>query len=553
MDVMKALRSFFTLDVQSWGADLVTLATPDDEIAALFGRAAGSTVRTYRLPSVAEAMSVPSIQSAVALISGTVGMLSVQGYRNGSLMTDAPRLISRPDPYQTPQAFYSGTAANIAKYGESVWWIASRDSLDFASALINVPLHELEVTENLNNRLRPDYRWGTRIGTRWTAATPQGRFVHIMYPTGEPLALRGSGPLQLCRAAVSVSVEAQAWAAQFYADGGDPSVLIKHAAELSPELDEDGLSEADRLRAQWVSRPHNVPRIIDQNIESVEYKDVNPNGAQMLDARSHQDGDSARMFRIPGPLLEYQQSGGSLTYQNRTDLKGELVETCLQPLYLEPIEQAMSDLLPRSIVARFNVKGFLRADAKTRFEVHGIAIDKGIYDSAYAQREEGILPGDVEFAPVPFSPPSAVPGPLPRYASMATGDVRCDGQVLKKQLGVSSFTTCDKLLTRDGRAYIGTCPRCKKVYSDAVPPPVPDTNRELTAAIVALASRPEPIPAPVTVTIEEGAVQVHMTTPAPPVPTAPEAPVLGQRMRYDDAGRLVQVIDLHVVPEEETA
>ena len=31
----------------------------------------------------------------------------------------------------------------------------------------------------------------------------------------------------------------------------------------------NGLNEADRLRAQWVSRAHNVPRIIDQSIESV--------------------------------------------------------------------------------------------------------------------------------------------------------------------------------------------------------------------------------------------------------------------------------------------
>jgi phage FluMu protein Com len=348
-----------------------------------------------------------------------------------------------------------------------VWRIATRSSDDFASALVNVPLHELTVTENMANRLRPDYRWGDKTGTRFTSATPEGRFVHIMYPTGEPMALRGSGPLQLCRAAASVSVEAQAWAAQFYADGGGPSVLIKHASDLSPELDEDGLSEADRLRSQWVGRPHNVPRIIDQNIESVDYMDPNPAGAQMLEARVHQDGDSARMFRIPGSLLEFSTPGSSLTYQNLEGEFTKFVRTCLQPLYLEPIEQALSDLLARSVVARFNLKAFLRPDAKTRFEVHGLAIDKGIYDAAYAQREEGILPGDVEFASVPPSLPAAVPGPMPRYASLSAGEVRCDGP--HPRGGV-----CGKLLAERG-PYVGSCPRCKTVYSGF------DGPRELTA------------------------------------------------------------------------
>lgn len=446
-------------DGTPWAGDPVTMTqvqdhqldiTLDDATADLFGRrVTGATARTYRLPSVKEVLGVPSIHRAVSLIASTTGMLSIQGYRNGDQMTDPPRLILRPDPYETPQSFYSGTAANMAKYGEFVWWIAQRDTDGLPASLVNVPLAELNVQENPSNRLDPFYYWGRKQGRRYSGANPDGQFVHYLYPLGEPLALRGAGPLQLCRAATSVTVEAQAFAAQFYAEGGTPSVLIKHAGMLSGTLDPDGNSEADRLRNQWVSRPHNVPRIIDQSIESVTDMTTNTQGAQMLEARQYQNGDAARMFGVPGSLLEYQSAGSSLTYQNLEGEFTKFVRGCLQPLYLEPIEQAMSDLLTRSTVARFNVKGFLRADVKTRYEVHGIAIDKGIYGPDYAQREEGILPGDVEFAPVPFAQPQAIPAPLlPRAASR---NVRCPnpncGKLLARALGVGSEMDCPRCKT----------------------------------------------------------------------------------------------------------
>ncbi len=253
-------------------------------------------------------------------------------------------------------------------------------------------MNELQVEENQSNRLLPKYTWGNKVGTRYSGANRVGRFVHEKYSGSEPFALRGSGPMQICGAAVSVSVEAQDWAANFYAEGGLPSVVIKHAAELDGTADEDGYTEADRLRNQFMEKAHNVPRVIDQNIESIDYMQPGERGAQMLESRQHQNGEAARMFGVPGSLLEYQAQGSSLTYQNLEGEFTKFIRVCLQPLYLEPIEQAMSDLMPRSMSSRFNVEGFLRADIKTRFDVHKIAIESGVYDPEYARQVEGIAP-----------------------------------------------------------------------------------------------------------------------------------------------------------------
>jgi phage portal protein BeeE len=450
---------------KAWGAEFVKLSL-EDEVDKLIHSREHPRAGAWRMPTVAEALGVPPILRAVTLISSTTGMLSMQGYRNGAPMPEAPRLITRPDPDEPPGVFYEETAGNLAKYGEFVWWIASRDSDGLPAALVNVPLAELRVEDNQYNRRRPVYRWGDIVSTRWTPVNQAGAFVHRKYAGGDPLALRGEGPLQRAKAAVSISVESQTWAANFYGDGGKARDIIKHASSLDPTLrdeqglpDAAGLSEADRLRTQYTNRNNNTPLIIDQSIESITHPEIDEAGAQMLESRIHQRGDAALIFGMPGHFVEYVQSGTSLTYQTLETAFTELVMVCLAPLYLEPIEQAMSDLLTRSTVARFNVKGFLRADIKTRFEVHGIAIDKGIYDATYAQREEGILPGDVEYAPVPYAPPAVAPPMIPRFASR---EVRCDGtRMLHGQI-----TGCGRLLAQGG-TFVGTCPRCKKVYPAA--------------------------------------------------------------------------------------
>jgi HK97 family phage portal protein len=429
----------------------------DDPVLDAVNRRIPSRPKVWQPASVQVALGVPAIQRAVSLISSTVGMLSMQGYRNGVVMDgmegrpDSPRLVVRPDPDQTPYAFYSGTAANMAKYGEFVWWIPTRDNDGLPAALVNVPLRELLVQMNWVDRRRPIYRWGTVEGTRYSPANPTGNFVHVVYPLGEPYALRGLGPLQLGNAAVSVSVEAQEWAANFYGTGGYPREVIKHAGELDPTRrddqglpDAEGLSEAERLKADYMYRDNNTPMVIDQRIESITTSDVNPQGAQMLEARLHQNGEAARMFGISGHWVEYVQRGTSLTYQNLEMAFTELIKVCVQPLYLEPIEQTITDLLTRSTTARFNVKGFLRADVKTRYEVHQIAIQTGVYDAAYAQREEGILPGDVEYAPVPAAQPAAIPPSIPNVGTVLS--VRCPkcNKFLAKSLGSGSELDCPR-------------------------------------------------------------------------------------------------------------
>jgi HK97 family phage portal protein len=445
-------------------------AAPDlaAQIAAL--HAAQAQARPWRLPSISETLGVPAILRAVTLISNTVGSLSIQGIRDEMPMDEAPRVITRPDPFRTPQEVYRDMAWAMATRGETVLWIAARDSNTVPLSLIVVPLAELTVEENMRNRLYPIYKWGTVASTRYSAANPSGDFVHITFAKQGPLDLRGVGPLQLCGAAASVAVEAQEWAANFFAGGGGIG-----SVELHSEVDISD-AEAAVLKAQWIATPSNMPKVTNPSLTLKEFG-VNEQGAQMMQARDYQNGDAARMFGIPGSLLDYSSPGSSLTYQNLEGEFGKFVRGCLAINYLAPIEQALSDLLPRAIVARFYVDGLLRADIKTRYEVYASGITSGVLTVDEARTKEGLAPGNVEVARVPPAMPQAVPSSLPMQERSAevpmqqrSAEVQCTGMRLRSMSAGQSkrLVVCGKLLALEG-PFIGTCPRCRKVYGITAP------------------------------------------------------------------------------------
>ncbi len=459
LDGLRSLIDPFKVEARSAASFTVDYEYPDlqTQLSTVTGwrRAHGGP---WGLPSINDALTVPSILRCVSLISSTAGQLRMRGYLDGAEMDPEPRLITRPDPRKTPRGFYEPSTWNLATTGETVWYIANRDSDGKASALVVVPLQELNVEVNPRDRLRPKYTWGTDsdqiVSTRWTPVEQDGRFVHV-FMNEEPGKLRGDGPLQRAGVAASVSIEAQRWAANFYAAGGYPSINLHSEEEL-----ED--NDAEALVSQWMSKPNNIPKVTSGGLELKEFN-VNPQGAQMLDARMHQDGEAARMFGVPGTMLEYNAPGSSLTYQNIGEVFTFFVKTCLQPIYLEPQEQAMSDLLPRTQAAAFNIDSFYRPDQKSRWEVYDIATRViGVEEAAqWAREREGLAPGDVEFKPVPFAPPIA------SRTVAEEVEVRCDGTRYIKRGGIPRLTTCGKLLTKTAGQMPDRCPRCKKIFAAA--------------------------------------------------------------------------------------
>jgi HK97 family phage portal protein len=413
----------------------------------------------HRLPtawapaSVNEALTVPAIFRAVTLIANTVGMLNLETYRNKVLLTDPldiPRITVRPNPRTRPRVFWRDTAYYMATRGEAWWWIAKRDIDGNPISLFPVPPWEIVVEANPRNRLEPFIRWADR-------KMDNDDMRHITY-LPDHSGLRGVGPLQMCGAAVSVAVEAQEWAANFFS-GSVPSIVGQTDSDLSKE-------EAQALDEQWAEKPTNLPRWLPLGIK-VEDFTLDAAKAQMVESRRFNDGQAAVMFGIPGSLLEYSMPGSSLTYQNVEGEYMKLVRTCLQPNYLEPIEQEMSDLLTRSHTTRFNTNEVQRADLKSRSEVFKNLVEAGIAVEVAAQVVgfETLDPEAINVAPVLAAPPQAEIERVPPDIRTAhdASEMRCDGMASKRRHGVLRLERCNRLLSTEG-TFVGACPRCKKQY-----------------------------------------------------------------------------------------
>jgi len=397
------------IDVKARSSEFPSLET---QMAAIQRR----PTDTYRLASVDEALSVPAISAAVTLIAGTMGTLTMDAYRNERLVPsmDRPRLIVRPNPLSKPYTFWFLSAFYKATRGERWWWVAKRDPIDgTALSLFPVPPWEITVEQNDKNRLRPTIKWADRT------IPNEDMISDFWFP--DHSGLRGKGPLQVAGAAVSAAVEAQQWAANFFS-GSLPSIV----GTTEQDMDAGELALLDQ---QWAEKAPGLPRWLTNDMKLSEAP-FDPEKAQLTESRQFDVGNVARLFSMPGSLLEYQMSGSSLTYRNDSGIWTDFQRRCLGPIFAEPVEQDISDLLTRSHTGQFNFDRLLRADIKTRFETYQVGIAAGFLTPEEARQREGLEPGTSEYAPVPFAAPQAIPTSLPPDRQLALArssleDLRC--------------------------------------------------------------------------------------------------------------------------------
>ena len=344
----------------------------------------GGYARPWIPPRPRDALGNPAVFRSITLLANLGGSLGLEAFRYGVRMDEPPILVRRPDPFISLREFVRDSIYSLAAWGEALWFIGARDIDGKAIALRCTNPVEWVIAWDDRQWART-YKWRNQeIATK--------DVVHITFARDLGSA-RGAGPLQLCGAALSVAQAADEFAANFYASSGTPSTVLT----VPDELDD---VEAEKLKAKWSSRPLGDPAVLSGGITAAPFGST-PETAQLNEARDRSTGDVARMFGIPGHLLEFATTGSSLTYQNIGEVGAELTRFTLAPGYLEPIEVAISDLLTRSTVARFDVAGILRADIKTRYEVYQIGTSSGVLTTEEARQAEGLSPGGIETAPMP--------------------------------------------------------------------------------------------------------------------------------------------------------
>lgn len=339
------------------------------------------------------ALALPAFYRGVSLIAGMGAQLSLGAWRGQEpLINPAPALIRNPDPWRSVRSFIARTLTCLSLHGNAYW----RKTIAADGTVLG-----LEVIDP--NTVSIKWRKGVKTYTYTLRGVvyrdrPATEVEHIWFLEVPGLSA-GLGPVQACRAALEGITNIREYADNWFDSTDQPSGVLTTDQRLLPE-------EAAQYKKAWYTRdPEDTTagpslRVLGAGLSYAPYF-LKPEDAQWLEAQSWGVLDIARLLGLPGDYVLAAVEGSSLTYANLEMIDAQFLRTTLFPLYLAPIEEALSRCLPRGQEARFDASALLRPDAKTRSEIDKTYIDAGVYDGAFVRTREGI-PG-----PAPKTPSTA--------------------------------------------------------------------------------------------------------------------------------------------------
>lgn len=359
--------------------------------------------------TLTDALRLPPVIRARTLLTSQAAQLTVTLYRDGIPAPDQPRIVTRPGT-TTRQEFVAQSVAGLVDRGCTYWRLAEYDA-DGRPGFVGVLPHDAVEVSWDRNRLFRQYRWR---GLELDAESTRPDIVHIAIGRA-PDELHGHGPLEDGLPYLAPVEAAELYAASWYGSGGIPSVTLRAPATM--DIDDE---KSAAIKAKWMAAHASgvpTPAVLAGGIED-HYPDVDPQGAQLQEARSYGATVVARLLGIPGPLLMIESHGSTITYQSAPAALTQLVKETLAPTYLAPLEQAWSDLVGSRAVVRFDLGETQRADVQARYEVYDKGITLGIFGADEARAWEGIPPVG-QTAASPALRPTPQPRPIPASVAEA--------------------------------------------------------------------------------------------------------------------------------------
>jgi HK97 family phage portal protein len=370
----------------------------------------GSWIETLiaRGATVDELLTIPAVNRAVSFIVSACASMQPVAYRNGVPIPEQPRIMVQPSPFMTRQEFVSQTVDSMIEANDAFWWVppSLRDYDGYPTGLVLVQDPEAVTVEWDDARIRPVYTWrGQRMRAN---AGKDTDFVHI--PLNRRIgALRGHSWLNDCGGIFASYLLADKYAADFFATASIPSGVLKVPVKISP-------TEAKNLKDQFIEgQKTRTPAVLSGGIDYAATQ-TNPYEAQLNESRRWLVGEVARASGIPATILLVEMQGAFDVYTNLTAVYEEAARSTLFPNYLNPVEAALSGLLPRTTTVRFDSAELLRLSEGERWAVYKTAAEIGATDVAEIRLKEGLGPlGE------PAIPAAHQPTPMLRPA--AVGEV----------------------------------------------------------------------------------------------------------------------------------
>lgn len=344
----------------------------------LFGpQVAGVTITTDT------SLGVPALWRAVNLISTTVASLPLKVYRNeGDSRLIVPNSwVDSPSPYLSPFSFKQLVVAHLAINGNAFLL----HIYGGAGQIVGLhPIHPGCVTVEWDNSIQGKIFKVSVDGEQRTYSGLDVTHIHGLSIDG----LRGLSPITTCKNAIGTAIAGNDAAARQFQNGGMVSGLVTSEEDLDPE-------EAKTIKADLDNRLTGVSNtgalaFVNRSLKFTPWM-MNADEGQFIEQREFSVEEVSRIYGLPKELLS---SNGASSWGSGIKELDRGMARYTFPGYTKPIEQAISQLLPKPRFAEFEYKQLLEAAPEVQIPLIIQQVQEGIItvDEARELLGRGPLP-----------------------------------------------------------------------------------------------------------------------------------------------------------------
>ena len=403
----------------------------------------------------ATALQSSAVLACVRVSAETLGSLPLKLRRRlegggSEPATDHPTyalLHDSPNPWQTAMEFREMGQGHLSLRGNFYAEII-RDGGGRARELW--PLHPDRVTPEVFSDVGLVYRVTVPAGKTSIPGAPIISAKMVRLQADQVLHIRGLSsdgilglaPIQLAAEAIGLSLAAEAFGAGFFGRGATVSGLLTRDKEDRTKMAPETLT---RLREQFQERyggfaQSHRPLVLEPGM-GWQQLGIPNNHAQFLETRDFQVGDIARIFRMPGVMIGYNDK--TATYASAEQFFLAFVVHHALPWAVR-WEQAltMKLLTPReraTLYFKFILDGLLRGDHLTRAQALQIRFQNGTLspDEWREIEDQNPLPdglGKKTYVMANLSPADA-PRPAPAAAPAPAANGGALGRAARREIG----------------------------------------------------------------------------------------------------------------------
>lgn len=362
------------------------------QFQAMYGDGTGITVE--------QAVRQAAVWACVRVLTTSASTLPVDGVR----MSGASRTPVTPTP--TILADPAGTV-DLPVWLTQVFWSLNTDGNAFGRVAGyggNGLPNKIEtiLPSTVKDRGVVDGRGQVKIDGEVRYLFPYGTIWHVPGMIVQPGTPFGMSPVEVASKSINTALTAEEFGYGFLADGGHPSALLYSENEETPET-------ARRIKQAFLRATEGrEPAVLGAGLK-YEAVQVDPTDSQFIDLMRFETENVCRFFGVPPSMVYAAVSGQSVTYANVSQADLAYLKHSLDPLLVR-VESALTKLLPKPQVAKFNRGALLRADQQTRYAMYATALQNQFTSVDEVRALEDEPPYGGEFAQ-PGIPGGAAPTP----------------------------------------------------------------------------------------------------------------------------------------------